>query len=89
MYNKWGNYSTEMYTAEAEGRIHNHDLSKPLFLYLAHQAVHSGNRPADSLQAPPEWIEKYQHIKHEERRKYAAMLGYLDYGVGRVSISMN
>ena len=78
-----------MYTAEAEGRIHNHDLSEPLFLYLAYQAVHSGNRPADALQAPPEWIEKFKSIKHDGRRKFAAMLAYLDYGVGRVRIFIN
>ena len=73
-----------MYTAEAEDRIRNHNKDDPLFLYLAYQAVHSANRPADGLQAPPDWIEKFKHIKHEGRRKFAAMLGYLDYGIGRV-----
>ena len=73
-----------MYTAEAEGRIHNHDSEKPLFLYLAYQAVHSANRGADALQAPESWIAKYKHIAHQGRRKYAAMLGYMDYGIGRV-----
>ena len=76
-----------MYTAEAEGCIHNHDPSKPLFLYLAYQAVHSANRRADALQAPESWIAKYKHISHPERRKYAAMLGYMDWGIGRVSYS--
>lgn len=84
IYNQWGNYSTEMFTAEAEDRIRNHNTDKPLFLYLAYQAVHSANRPADGLQAPDEWINKFKHIAHEGRRKYAAMLGYLDYGIGRV-----
>ena len=87
MYNQWGNYSTEMYTAEAEDRIHDHDPSKPLFLYLAYQAVHSANRKADGLQAPDSWIEKYKHISHPGRRKFAAMLGYMDYGIGRVDYS--
>uniref|UniRef100_A0A7M5V5R4 Sulfatase N-terminal domain-containing protein n=1 Tax=Clytia hemisphaerica TaxID=252671 RepID=A0A7M5V5R4_9CNID len=84
VWTQWGNYSTEMYTAEAEGRIHNHDQSKPLFLYLAYQAVHSANRDADALQAPDSWIRKYNHIQHEGRRKFAAMMGYMDYGIGRV-----
>lgn len=75
-----------MFTAEAEGRIYNHNQSKPLFLYLAYQAVHSANRPADPIQAPDSWIKKYNHIQHEGRRKFAAVMGYMDYGVGRVKI---
>ena len=89
MFNQWGNYSTEMYTSEAEERIQNHNTTKPLFLYLAYQAVHSANRRADALQAPEEWIAKYNHIKHEGRRKYAAMLGYMDYGIGRVNSNIS
>ena len=75
-----------MFTAEAEGRIYNHNQSKPLFLYLAYQAVHSANRPADPIQAPDSWIKKYNHIQHEGRRKFAAVMGYMDYGVGRVKL---
>lgn len=41
-----------MYTMGAEGRIRDQDKGKPLFIYLAYQAVHSGNRPQDALQAP-------------------------------------
>ena len=76
-----------MYTTEAEGRIRNHDNEKPLFLYLAYQAVHSANRPQEGLQAPQEWINKFQHIKHPERRTYAAMVAYMDYGIGRVNFT--
>lgn len=57
-----------------------------MFLYLAYQAVHSANRPEDPLQAPQEWIDKFKHIKHRKRRKYAAMVAYMDYGIGRVSL---
>ena len=77
-----------MYTAVAEGKIYSHDQSKPLFLYLPYLAVHSANRPADPIQAPDEWIKKYDHIEHEERRKFAAVTGYMDYGIGRVRYQM-
>ncbi|XP_057307731.1 arylsulfatase B-like isoform X1 [Hydractinia symbiolongicarpus] len=84
VYTQWGNYSTEIFTAEAEDRIRNHNISEPMFLYLAYQAVHSANRPEDPLQAPQEWIDKFKHIKHRKRRKYAAMVAYMDYGIGRI-----
>ena len=73
-----------MYTAEAIGCINNHNISEPLFLYLVYQAVHSANSIEDPLQAPQEWINKFVYIKHAQRRKYAAMLAYIDYGIGRV-----
>lgn len=74
-----------MHTSEAEARIRDHDIGSPLFLYLAYHAVHSANRPDDPLQAPSDWVDKFKYIKHEKRRIYAAMLSYLDHGVGRVT----
>lgn len=56
---------------------------KPLFLYLVYQSVHSANRQ-DPLQAPQEWINNFQNIKHPQRRIYAAVVAYMDYGIGRV-----
>jgi len=84
VYTQWGNYSTEMYTAEAEGRIRDHNTSDPMFLYLAYQAVHSANTKQAGLQAPQKWIDKFSHIKHPQRRIFAAMVAYMDYGIGRV-----
>ena len=75
-----------MFTAEAEDRIRNHNASEPMFLYLAYQAVHSANTKEDPLQAPQEWINKFTHIKHVQRKKYAAMVAYMDHGIGRVSL---
>ena len=74
-----------MYTAEAISRINNHNTSEPLFLYLAYQAVHSANSIENPVQAPQEWINKFSYIKHEQRRKYAAMFAYMDYGIGSVN----
>ena len=42
----FGDYATDLFTAEAEKVIERHakrDDGRPLFLYLAHLAVHSGN----------------------------------------------
>ena len=58
-----------------------------MFLYLAYQAVHSANMEEDPLQAPQEWISKFKYIKNRKRRKYAAMVAYMDHGIGRVCLS--
>jgi len=84
VFTQWGNYSTEMYTDVGIDRIRNHNKSEPLFLYLAYQAVHSANRPADPIQAPDYWLKKFAHIKDEGRRKFAAVTAALDEGVGRI-----
>lgn len=51
-----------------------HNASAPLFLYLAHLAVHSAN-PYAPLQAPKEEIDKFPYILQEERRIFAGTLG--------------
>ncbi|XP_065663200.1 arylsulfatase J isoform X9 [Hydra vulgaris] len=89
VFSQDGVYNTEMYTSKAISYISNHNCSEPLFLYLAFQAVHSSNSEVDPLQAPQEWIDKFSYIKHEQRRKYAAMLAYMDYGIGRVHEALN
>ena len=63
--------------------IQTHDPSKPLFLYLPFQAVHSANF-IQPLQAPPNLIKKFSHIEDENRRIFAAMVSSLDQGVGKV-----
>ena len=73
-----------MYSMEAVDRIMQHDAKDPMFMYLCYQAVHSANLDTDPLQAPLDWINKFSFIKHEGRRKYAAMVAYMDYGIGMV-----
>ena len=73
-----------MFTEEAIDRIRGRNHSEPLFLYLAYQAVHDANLPDDALQAPQKWLNKFQHIKHLGRRKYAAVMGALDESIGKV-----
>ena len=57
--------------------------NQPLFLYLAHLAVHSANTYSP-LQAPKEIVDHFKYIQDENRRKFAAMLYKLDESVGKV-----
>uniref|UniRef100_A0A1Y1K5U7 Sulfatase N-terminal domain-containing protein n=1 Tax=Photinus pyralis TaxID=7054 RepID=A0A1Y1K5U7_PHOPY len=78
-----GKYSTNLFTDEAVNLIHRHNTSKPMFMYLAHLAVHSGN--ADNLvQAPDEEVAKFSNIDDPQRRVYAAMMSMMDQSVGKV-----
>lgn len=77
-----------MYSLEAIDRIRNRDKKDPLFLYLAFQSVHSANPPEYPLQPPSGWLSKFAHIKHDGRRRYAAMMGAMDVAVGRVCNAM-
>lgn len=78
-----GQYSTDIFTHQAVKVISNHNSSDPLFLYLAHVAVHSAN-PYNPLPAPDQVVAKFDHIKDYKRRRFAAMLSKLDDSVGAV-----
>ena len=67
---EFGHYSTDLFTEEAVDRIVKHNRSRPLFLYLAHLAVHSANE-YEPLQAPASVIDKFSHIKDPNRRRFA------------------
>lgn len=70
-YQYHGQYITDVITDEAIKIIQNHtNHDQPLFLYVAHAAVHSGN-PYNPLNAPDEIVEKMSHISDYKRRKYA------------------
>ena len=78
-----GKYATDLFTEEAVDIISHHNASEPLFLYLSHLAVHSGN-PSSPLQAPASVVNKISYIKDKNRRIFAGMLWMLDESVGRV-----
>lgn len=65
-----GKYSTDLFTEEAVNVIRQHNKSQPLFLFLSHLAVHSGN-PNAPLQAPSEVVAKFSYIKDKKRRTFA------------------
>ncbi|GFG35010.1 hypothetical protein Cfor_01113 [Coptotermes formosanus] len=78
-----GQYSTDIFTKEAVRLIKTHNASKPLFLYMAHAAVHSGN-PYNPLPAPDEVVAKFGSITDYNRRRFAGVLHKLDESVGKV-----
>ncbi|GLV35650.1 uncharacterized protein CBL_01200 [Carabus blaptoides fortunei] len=78
-----GQYSTDVFTKEAVRLIHNHNASEPLFLYIAHAAVHSAN-PYNPLPAPDSEVAKFTNITNYNRRRFAGVLSKLDTSVGRV-----
>ena len=69
-------------------------MSKPLFLYLPHQAVHVGNSPEASHpeyamdQAPAEYIQRYAWVQDEPRRNLSAMVTVMDVAAGNVTASL-
>ncbi|KAL0965326.1 hypothetical protein UPYG_G00279800 [Umbra pygmaea] len=77
-----GIYSTQLFTDRVTGIISKHDREKPLFLYVALQAVH------DPLQAPERYITPYSFIKDGHRRKYAGMVSAMDEAVGNITLAL-
>ncbi|XP_050492008.1 arylsulfatase B-like isoform X2 [Bombus huntii] len=78
-----GKYATDLFTNEAVRLINEHDTERPMFLYLAHLAVHKGNEN-QLLRAPDEEIAKFSYILDPERRIQAAVVSKLDQSVGDV-----
>ncbi|MDF1823331.1 MAG: sulfatase-like hydrolase/transferase [Verrucomicrobiales bacterium] len=69
---------TDAMTREAVSFVQRCSDERPFFLYLAYNAVHS------PLQGEASYMEKYAGIEDIQRRIFAAMLGHLDDGVGRL-----
>ncbi|KAJ8909740.1 hypothetical protein NQ315_013544, partial [Exocentrus adspersus] len=82
-FDEVGKYITDSFTDEAVKTIQEHDITKPLFLMVAHTAVHSGN-VGKLLEAPQETINKFRHVEDSNRRTYAAMVSKLDDSVGSI-----
>jgi len=70
-------YSTHLLTREACRLIHAQEKSKPLFLYVPYNAVHS------PLQVPESYLQPYGDLQ-VARRKLAGMLAAVDEGIGQI-----
>ena len=88
-------YSTQIFAEQAAEVIKtagSQQIDKPLFLYLAWQAVHSGGRL--QLQAPQDYIDRYNRTVSnfpgtgEKRRQLGGMNYAMDQGVGTVSAAL-
>ncbi|XP_077533183.1 arylsulfatase B-like [Haemaphysalis longicornis] len=82
LWNETGHYSTTLFTERAKTVIKDRNKNKPLFLYLSHQATHSGSDV--QFAAPIKNIEKFSYIGEEARVLYAAIMDTLDESVGEV-----
>src|SRR5262245_24954846 len=71
-------YSTTLLGNEAVKVVNAHDTSKPLYLYLSFNAVHT------PYQATPEYLDRYKNIADPTRRAYAALTTAMDDQIGRV-----
>jgi arylsulfatase A-like enzyme len=70
-------YLTDAFGREAVAFIEKHH-DRPFFLYLPFNAVHS------PLEAIETYLKRFDSIKDEKRRTYAAMTAAMDDNVGRV-----
>lgn len=71
-------YATTLLAKEAVHLIGTHERSHPLFLWLAFAA------PQAPLQAPREFLDRYQEVKDEPERAYRAMVSAIDAAVSDV-----
>lgn len=69
-------YLTDVLTDRAIEFIRR-EKSRPFFLYLAYNAVHT------PMQATDKYLARFKDIADEQRRTYAAMLSAMDDGIGR------
>ena len=71
-------YATDLLADESVRLVEQNDLSRPLFLYVPFNAVHS------PFQAPEPYIDMYKNIKAKNKRIYAGMVTCMDDAVGRI-----
>ncbi len=74
-------YTTHLVADEACRLIENGDSSKPLFLYVPFNGVHS------PFQVPDEYLKPYSALQGS-RQKLAGMLAAVDEAVGRIEDSL-
>ncbi|EFA02301.1 arylsulfatase B [Tribolium castaneum] len=82
-WNDAGKYATDLFAEHAVDVIQKHNVNTPLFMMIAHLAVHVGNE-GKWLEAPQETVNKFKHIRDPNRRTYAAMVSKLDDSIGAV-----
>lgn len=70
-------YLTDAFSREAANYIRSHK-NNPFFIYLAYNAPHA------PMQATEKYLKRFEHIKDEKRKTYAAMVSAVDDGVNKL-----
>ncbi len=70
-------YLTDAFSREAVNYVRSHKDS-PFFIYLAYNAPHA------PLQATEKYLKRFEHIKDQRRKTYAAMVSAVDDGVNNL-----
>jgi arylsulfatase A-like enzyme len=95
-----GTYTTELFTTEATRIIAAHDVARPLYMYLAFEAVHDTGGKSNtaggpcgekelSLQAPLPLVDKYAaQVTTDTYKVMTAMIGSLDEGVLNITTAL-
>ncbi|MCF7974159.1 MAG: arylsulfatase [Phycisphaerae bacterium] len=76
-------YTTTLIGDESVRLIAQHDVSKPLFLYVPFNAPHS------PFQAPASYLDMYKHIETRNKRAFAAMVTCMDDAIGRIVAALD
>ena len=71
-------YATNLLADESVRLIEQHNVSRPLFLYVPFNAPHS------PFQAPQSYLDMYKHVKERNKRAFAAMVTCMDDAIGRI-----
>lgn len=71
-------YEEALFTENTLGVLDRHNTSEPLFLFHAFHQIHA------PLQVPDVWEQAFSFLKDEDRRKYAAMVAYMDDALGKI-----
>lgn len=74
-----GKYATYEYVKRVKEIVEYHDPEQPLFVYMAFQNVHN------PIQAPEEYVHKYDFINQRMRRVHAGMVDIMDEAVGNIT----
>ncbi|XP_037582232.1 arylsulfatase B [Dermacentor silvarum] len=78
-----GTYSTKAFTDEAKRIIDEHDVRKPLFLYVSHEAGHTICSNC-TVEAPKENVDHFKYIANYNRTVLAGAYEVMDRSIGEV-----
>ncbi|MGJ1263670.1 sulfatase-like hydrolase/transferase [Sphingobacterium spiritivorum] len=70
-------YLTDMFTDKAISYMRQ-ERDKPYFIYLSYNAVHT------PVEATPQKLAQFAHLKDAQRRSYAGLMSAMDDGIGRI-----